>query len=129
MYNQGYLFDKSVLTINSSIMLLLLLLLFAAPIGQIIFSIKRMKSHTNICLALIAFISLISGFILSFTVAAYAIYRVPPGTKCITGEVAIFFAGAMITTFFVPVIALVFSIIYYYRHPITSLNLPHHNID
>jgi len=107
----------------------LLLLLFAAPIWQIIFSVKRIKGRTNIMLALTAFISLMLGLILSFSVSAYAIYTVPPGTKCITGEVAIFFLGAMITIFFVPIIEIITSIIYYHKYPVTSLNLPHHNID
>jgi len=83
--------------------MLSLILLFIAPIVQIIFSVLRIYGYTTTPINAIAAISLLSGLILSYILMSLAIYLLLAGVKGGTAEVSIVFLGIFITCISIPI--------------------------
>jgi len=86
--------------------MLSLILLFIAPIVQIIFSVLRIYGYTTTPINAIAAISLLSGLILSYILMSLAIYLLLAGVTGVKGgtaEVSIVFLGIFITCISIPI--------------------------
>ncbi|MBB3055617.1 hypothetical protein [Mucilaginibacter gotjawali] len=70
-----------------------LMLIFAAPVFQLILSIKALKGKTKLNLLWVSFIALILGVLLPVGATFISIYGLPPGTKCATGSVGLVLGG------------------------------------
>ena len=93
-----------------------LMLIFAAPVFQLILSIKALKGKTKLNLLWVSFIDLILGVLLPVGATFISIYGLPPGTKCATGSVGLVLGGWMITAMTVPIIGIVMSALYHFKH-------------
>ena len=92
-----------------------LLLILTAPVLQIILSVLRIKGRINTSIGLIAVGSFVLGIGLSAASMFVAIYSLPPGVKCITGEVAILPCGIFINLISALITGIICYVIYYYK--------------
>ncbi|MDP9048056.1 MAG: hypothetical protein M3N14_07955 [Bacteroidota bacterium] len=92
-----------------------LMLLLTAPTLQVVLSICVLKGKIKFGLIWINLFTLVAGAILPVCATMLSIAGLPPGVKCITGNVAIAILGWMTTTVFTPTIGAVFYIIFLYR--------------
>jgi len=89
-----------------------LLLIFAAPVFQLVLSTRRLREKTKLDLFWVSFIALILGFSLSVCATLIAIYGLPAGTRCATGCMAFLIVGIMITLTTAPIIGIIMYVIF-----------------
>lgn len=85
-----------------------IVLLFTAPIVQIVLSRKRLKDKTHFTLGGIVTLTFILGIIFPIAATYIAICGLSPDIKCATGIAGIAPLGIFITIVATPVIALIF---------------------
>jgi len=92
-----------------------LLLIFAAPVFQVLASVYVLKRKIKSGLFWVNFMSLILGFLLPAGAIIIAVYGLPPGPQCLTGPMSLVFGGIMITVIFVPIIAIIIYLIHRFK--------------
>jgi hypothetical protein len=85
-----------------------LVLLFTAPIVQIILSRRKLNNNTIFSLGSIAAISFILGIVFPVAATYIALCGLSPDIKCATGIIGIAPLGIFITIVTTPVISLIF---------------------
>lgn len=91
-----------------------LVLIFTAPILQIIFSVLTLLSKTRLTLFWITFLALVAGSVLPVAAGQLTIAGLPPGAKCLMPNAAFVIGGWIITMVSVPAISFIFFIIYWF---------------
>ncbi len=92
-----------------------LILLLTAPVLQVVASIFVLRGKIRLGLFWVNFLAIIAGFILPVCATMLAIAGLPAGIKCITGYVGMVILGWMIGVVVIPIVALVFYIIFLRR--------------
>lgn len=98
--------------------LLALLMIFLAPIAQITWSNRRLKNKTHAPIVGIMILMMVLGVGLSVA-AFYLLCSQIPATNhgvCITGEVAFMIMGGFTAMVIVPIIGIVYGLIYHFKH-------------
>ncbi|MEO6522113.1 MAG: hypothetical protein ABIN91_10575 [Mucilaginibacter sp.] len=96
-----------------------LLMIFLAPIIQVILSTLKLKAKINLHLGIIALLAFVLGIILSisaFSLLCSQIQWKKNEIHCVTGEAGVMMCGFFITVACTPLIAIVFAAISYYRN-------------
>lgn len=92
-------------------MLFPLISIIAAPVMQIVFFILKAKGKVGLPFYAITFIAFVVGCILPVVATMMIINRLPPGTKCLTGEMSFCVVGIFFTIVSVPLIGIINYII------------------
>jgi hypothetical protein len=97
------------------ILLLELILILSAPIAHIILCRRRINGRINLSIIAITFFCMIAGIGLSILAAYIDINNLPPEIKCATGSAGLAVLGMFIAASVIPLSAIVFYLIGYYR--------------
>ena len=97
------------------VFLLCLVLLVAAPLVHIILCSMNISGRVKISIILITLLSIIGGIALPILASYIDIMNLPPSVKCGTPSLGFMYLGILLTVTTIPVSAIIFSIIAYYR--------------
>lgn len=97
------------------IFLLSLILMIAAPVMHVILCSLRVAGRLRLSITVVTLLCLIMGIILPVLATYIDIINLPPGVKCATPSVGFAFLGFVITGTVIPVSAILFYVIAYYK--------------
>jgi len=95
------------------IFLLCLVLMIAAPLIHIVWSILSIKKYVSHSLAAITAITLLMGIIFPVLATYLDIINLPPDTRCATPSIGFVFLGLALTGVVIPIMGLIFFAITY----------------
>jgi hypothetical protein len=97
------------------IFLLELLLMIAAPLAHIILCVLNIAGRIKLSIVIITLICLLAGIILPVLASYIDIVNLSSDVKCATGSVGFAFLGMFITIAIIPISAVIFYMITYYK--------------
>jgi len=98
------------------VFLFCLLLMVAAPVSHIILCSLHLAARVRMSITLITLLCILAGLVLP-TLASYIdLVNLPSDIKCATGAVGFAMLGMMLTIVVIPVSAIIFYIISYYKN-------------
>ncbi|CAM4426690.1 hypothetical protein SAMN06265348_12121 [Pedobacter westerhofensis] len=97
------------------LMLLEFILMIAAPVAHIVLCSMSYSSRINLSIIVITMLCLVAGIILPVLASYIDILNLPSDVKCATGSAGFAVLGTAATAVLIPISALLFYIIAYFR--------------
>lgn len=110
------LFDVSIENAVMILFLVELLLMIAAPLAHVILCILYLTGRIKLAVTVITLICLMAGIALPVLASYIDIVNLPPDVRCATGSVGFAVLGGLIAIIVIPVAAIIFHIIAWYKH-------------